>query len=402
MLFGIQTIQAGRRIAVWNQRGEVRLVDGPRRFWLWRETVCPLIQHSAREGEYLIITHRDGLVEHRAGPVMVWQHPVDHISIQKAEAIAISAHEAVVVYGKDGERVQRRIVKGPAQFVPGSGEWLHQFSWHGADPKRPERKVPHALRFERLRVIPDQMYIEIESVRTADDALIAVRFMLFFELANIEHMLDQTHDPIADLVNALTADVIEFAAARTFDAFKSDTEQLNQLGTFVQLQGRAERIGYRIGKVVYRGYAASQQLQAMHDHAIEARTQLRLEAETEAQAQELADLKLKREQDRAAQRQAMEQDAARHTASLERLQEEERIVRQQLAADAQRSQRDADHGQHLRHRQELDRQRLAYTTGLREAGVDLTRWMVAKYQHPDRLIRIEGGRDNLQLQMAET
>ena len=401
MLFGIHTIRAGERVAVWNQNGEVRLIDGPRRFWLWRETVRPLIQHSAKEGEYLIITYRDGRVEHRAGPAMVWQHPVDHVAVERTNAIAISAHEAVVVYGKEGDQIRRRVVRGPAQFVPGSGEWLHQFSWHGADPKRPERKVPHALRFEKLRIIPDQMYIEVDSVRTADDALIAVRFMLFFEMADIERMLDQTHDPVADLVNALTADVIEFAAARTFDAFKADTEQLNLIGTFAQLQGRAERIGYRIGKVVYRGYAASQQLQAMHDHAIEARTQLRLEAETEAQAQELADLKLKREQDRAAQHQAMEQDAARHTANLERMQTEERIVRERLAADAERVRRDADHGQHLRHRQELDRQRLAYTTGMREAGVDLTRWMVARYQHPDRLIRIEGGRDNLQLQMAE-
>jgi len=400
MLYGIRTILAGDRLALWNQQGEVRLVDGPRRLWLWRETTQRVERHTAREGEYLIVTHRDGRVEHLPGPVMLWQHPVEHRSVQLAEAIAISAHEAVVVYGRDDEVVRRRVVRGPAQFVPRSGEWLHQFSWHGADPKHLTRKIPQALQFERLRVIPDQMYIEVESVRTADDALIAVRFMLFFELADIEVMLDQTHDPVADLVNALTADVIEFAATRTFEAFKADTERLNLLTTFTQLEGRATRIGYRIGKVVYRGYTANEQLQSMHDRAIEARTRLRLESETETQAQELADLRLTRERDRIVQRQAMEQDAARHTASLEKLQEEERIARHRLAADASRAERDADHQQRLGQRQELDQQKQTFATGMREAGVDMTRWLVARYQHPDRLIRIEG-RENLQLQVAE-
>jgi hypothetical protein len=291
-------------------------------------------------------------------------------------------------------------VRGPAQFVPASGEWLHQFSWHGADPRRPERKIPRALQFERLRVIPDQMYLQVEAVRTSDDALITVDFMLFFELSDIDTMLDQTHDPIADLVNALTADVIEFAAARTFEGFKEATDHLNQLETFTQLAGRAVRIGYRIGKVVYRGYHASQQLQAMHDHAIEARTGLRLESETEEQAQTLADLKLTRERDRTQVRQAMEQESAAHAARLAQAEAEAQITRQRLASDARRAMRDADHQVHLRQRQDLDRQKQTFATGMAQAGVDVTRWLVARYQHPDRLIRIEG-RDDLQLQVTD-
>ncbi len=40
---------------------------------------------------------------------------------------------------------------------------------------------------------------------------------------------------------------------------------------------------------------------------------------------------------------------------------------------------------------------------MREAGVDLARWMVARYRHPDRLIRIENGngKDQVQLQMTD-
>lgn len=400
MLVGIHTIPTGERVAVWNHRGEVRLVDGPRRLVLWREHIQGLPRWSAREGEYLVVTHRDGRVEHLPGPTMLWQDPVEHLSIERAEAIAISAHEAVVVYGKEGDTVRRRIVRGPAQFVPASGEWLHRFRWHGADPQRPSRKIPHALEFERLRVIPDQMYVEVESARSADDALIAIRFMVFFELADIERMLDQTHDPIADLVNALTADAIEFTAARSFEAFKADTDRLNDLSTYAQTLARAERIGYRIGKVVYRGYTASDQLQAMHDHAIEARTGLRLEAETEAQAQELADLKLARERERTRERQAMEADAARHAEQLERLRTEERIARRHLAATARRQERAADHDQRRRQRQETDAQKILFAGGMREAGVDMTRWLVARYQHPDKVVRIEGG-EAVQVQVGE-
>ncbi|MFQ3241837.1 MAG: hypothetical protein ACI9JZ_001526 [Lentimonas sp.] len=65
-----------------------------------------------------------------------------------------------------------------------------------------------------------------------------------------------------------------------------------------QLLERAQRIGYEINKVVYRGYVANDKLQAMHDQAIEARTRLALAAETEAPAQQLADLKQVRELER--------------------------------------------------------------------------------------------------------
>ena len=138
------------------------------------------------------------------------------------------------------------------------------------------------------------MYFDVEDARTADDALLTVQTMVFFELVDIERMLDRTHNPVADFINALTADVIDFAAARVFERFKADTAALNELATYPNLAARAQAIGYRIHKVVYRGYEANPRLQAMHNQAIERRTGLQLEAETEAQAQELADLKAER------------------------------------------------------------------------------------------------------------
>lgn len=41
---------------------------------------------------------------------------------------------------------------------------LHEFQWHGTDPTNKTRKVPGALRFTKLRVIPDQFYYNIDDV----------------------------------------------------------------------------------------------------------------------------------------------------------------------------------------------------------------------------------------------
>jgi hypothetical protein len=49
----------------------------------------------------------------------------------------------------------------------------------------------------------------------------------------------------------------------------------------------------------------------------------------------------------------------------------------------------------LRHRQEQ-----AFAAGMREAGVDVARWLAARRRHPDRQIRI-AGRADLQAQVAE-
>lgn len=400
-MIGLLTVPSGQRIGLWSHAGELRFVDGPRRLWLWRERPERLTHFVARDGEYLVIRYRDGRVEQRAGPSAEWRHPVEHESIEVASATPISAHEAVVVYRREDAVVERRVVRGPASFVPRSGEWLHEFSWHGSDPKHPAHKLPHALEFTKLRVIPDQMYVDVEAVRTADDALIAVRCMLFFELADIETMLARTHDPIADLCNALTADVIEFAAARNFEQFKADTEKLNQLATFAQLSTRAGSIGYRATKVVYRGFTANPELQAMHESAIQARTRLRLEADTEAQAQGLADMKLERETQRSAQRHAMERAEIEHRAGLRRSALGERLARERTSSDMHREQRQRDHEQRVRERGELDALRLRYATSLRDAGVDLTRWLVARYRQPDRLIRIEGNTANVRLPIHE-
>ena len=406
-MFNLQTIRDGERVAVWDRAGRVEFISGPRRVLLRGRKVEPLVRYAAGAGQYLVVRFKDGRAQHLHGPAAVWFHPVEHAEVRVVQAIGLDANEAVVVYSQEGgatgepDRVGRRVVRGPALFMPAANEWLHEFSWHGASPADAKKKVPRALRFNKLRVIPDQMYHDVEDVRTADDALLVLRLMIFFELASIETMLDRTHDPVADFINAASADLMDFASGLTFEKFKERTEALSDLATYRQLTARAERIGYKISKVVYRGYHASTKLQAMHDGAIEARTKLRLEAETEQQAQDLSDLKLRRELDRAAQRRAMEEQDLAHANRLKAMEHEERLRQAQAARAAElEAKRSADEVA-LRHLAETNREKLSFLRAMEAMHVDLTRYLVAQYQHPDRLIRIDGGR-SARLHLHET
>jgi hypothetical protein len=205
-MFVFKTIRDGERAAVWDRQGRVEFVNGPRRLLLRGKTIEPLERYSAGADQYLVVKFQDGRSQHLHGPAAVWFHPVEHESITVEPAVALDANEAVVVYAQQQDRtpvgegvagpdrVSRRVVRGPALFMPAANEWLHEFSWHGSDPANPRRKVPSAVRFTKLRVIPDQTYFDVEAVRTADDALLVVKLMIFFELTDIETMLDRTHD----------------------------------------------------------------------------------------------------------------------------------------------------------------------------------------------------------------
>jgi hypothetical protein len=400
-MFGLTTIRRGQRVAAWNRRGEVQFVDGPKMFLALGKTIQPLKRLCAAPGEYLVVHYLDGRIEHVRGPAAIWFDPVEHASIDVQPCLVVNSHEAIVVYRRDQSHVVRRVEHGPALFMPTADEWLHEFRWHGADPKRPDQKIPRGLQFTKLRIIPDQMYFDVASVRTSDDALLTIRLMVFFELKDVELMLDQTHDPIADFINALSADVIDFAASLSFEQFKERTESLNDLATYSQIVQRAERIGYKINKVVYRGYHASDRLQEMHDRAIESRTQLHLEAETQRQAQELADMKLRCEAERAIEQRAMEQANVEHQNRLTQMKHDEKMRQQRIELEAELEAQRRHTEVSIEKRRSANAEQLNLWQQMRTMQVDLTRYLVAQYQNPDRLIRIAGETAKAQLHLHE-
>merc|ERR1740117_379489 len=85
-----------------------------------------------------------------------------------------------------------------------------------------------------------------------------------------------------------------------------------------QLTSRASGIGYEMTKVVFRGYGAPLRLQKMHDDAIERRTKLALERESEEQEQKVQDMKLEREEQRLRRRRQMEAEGKTHELEMQR------------------------------------------------------------------------------------
>ena len=77
-----------------------------------------------------------------------------------------------------------------------------------------------------------------------------------------------------------------------------NSSKLNLLQHYPQLISLSKRIGYEISKVVFRGYHTSKQLQRLHDQAVEKRSALKTQMESEQQTQDLTDSKLLNEQQR--------------------------------------------------------------------------------------------------------
>ncbi len=394
------TIDDGQHTLMVRRDGSMEELVGPKRVWRMGRRFRPMKHYVAHPGEFLIVRFRDGGQKHLAGPADVWLDPRKHVSMEKEDSLQIAAKEAVVVYSKDDSgEVTRRIARGPATFIPEPGEWLHTFSWHGSSGG-PEgyRKIPNALVFQKLWLLPDQMYHDVRDVRTADDAVLTIRLMMFFELVDIEKMLDSTHDPIGDFVNAASSDVVEFVGRLDLENFKQKTESLNRLETYGQLVSRAEQCGYRINKVVYRGYGAPKSLQEMHDQAIESRTRLKLERDTEKQAQELEDYKLDRTLARAAKKRA--ENAAELDAELAAAGKRQQadLSHDEARRSFQREQARADHQLESEVAEKRDVALRLHLAELGRLGVDLTKYMT---QHPpDQVIELRGAGDRAHVHLS--
>lgn len=388
------TIAEGQRVLAHRRSGKIEIIAGPKRLWKGRTRFEPMRHYVAHPSQYLSVRYRDGAEETIRGPADLWFDPRVHEQVAIHECLDLATKEAVVIYGGDNSGQEsavttRRIFHGPGLFAPQPGEWLHRFSWHASHGgSRGEEKRPNALQFQKLCLMPDQMYHDVRDVRTADDAVLTIRLMIFFELVDIEKMLDTTHDPIGDFINAATSDVVEFTGKRSFDEFKQQTEQLNEAATYQQLLHRAQQCGYKINNVVYRGYGAPDSLQAMHDEAIQSRTRLQLEKETERQAQEVEDYKLTCQMERAERRREEQMTEVEHDLEMKRRQAEAEQQEKELRGAFLRQQRRAEEELTLEMRARSDQQQQAHLESLRTMKVDLTQFLTQT--RADQVIEVRG------------
>ncbi len=389
-------VEEGQCVLVRNPDGTMDVISGPKRVWCGRRKFQRMVHHVAHPGDYLIVRYRDGRQEHLAGPATVWFDPRIHQEITREEMLQVAAKEAVVVYCQKEatSSVQRRVENGPTLFMPRPGEWLHTFVWHASEGgSEGVRKVPKGLVFQKLWLLPDQMYHDVTDVRTMDDAVLTIRLMIFFELLDIATMLETSHDPIGDFVNAATSDVVDFTGRHDFESFKQNTDKLNELETYRQLAVRASQCGYRINKVVYRGYGAPERLQQMHDQAIEARTKLQLERATEQQAQDLESFKLESQMLRAGKRRHEQTAEVVHQLELDQKKQEAELRANEAQYHFRREQQRLESEFRLEHRTRQDSQQREHLAELRRMDVDLTAYLTQS--RADQVIELRGPESNV-------
>ena len=98
-----RTIPAGERVMVrWNSSGEVEFLNGPARPFLVRATITRVKQYTATGTEYLVVSWKDGRVEHVAGPSEMWFDPLEMHSIRVLPVVRLNANEAIVLYKTEG------------------------------------------------------------------------------------------------------------------------------------------------------------------------------------------------------------------------------------------------------------------------------------------------------------
>jgi len=340
-MWGRTTIPQGQKWNISHTNGTLSTVSGPDVVHVWGATLLRLNQFSAMRAQYLLIHFLDGQSEIIRGPAQIHMDCSIHKDVKVKDATSLIDGEVLVVYrdenaeasGSDNQertqRVSRHIIRGPCLHVPKNAtEWTHEFSWHGStsnDPAANGRKIKGAMKFSKLRICPEQSYYDVEGVRTNDDALVTVKVMVFYRLKDLETMLKETQDPPADFMNSVTSDIIDFVAGKSFEEFKLATDQLNDLAVYQQLTSCAKNIGFEVTRVVFRGYGAPASLQKMHDAAIERRTRLALDRESEDQEQRLQDMKLEHEEQRLRKRRQMDMEEKDHQRQVQRAAHEAKL-----------------------------------------------------------------------------
>lgn len=393
---GKRRIKDGECAAIWDSRGDYKTIVGPAFIRVFMSDVAFLDRFVAAQNEYLVVKFKSGHIEHYRGPHSMFKDPVIHESVKVEKALELNDSEAIVIYTKAEDDIQkanaekkplspsvsrnhiqidepnvvkRRIVRGPTLFTPAANEWLHEFKWHGRLPDNKARYKAGELQFTKLRLLPSTLYYNVSECRTKDDAELEVKLMLFYHNENVETMLNMTHDPIGEILNGLCADIINFCSQRTFLNFVGETHSLNELDNYKVLIARAKNVGFCIDKVVFRGYKASSQLQAMHDKAVSQRTKLRLESEAQEQELSLTEMRLSKSMERAAQEQEMAKNQQKHELDMA----------------------EALHRQKMEHKKAEHAQEVEFLSHLATKGVDLTRYLVSKNQQTEsvKVVRIE-------------
>lgn len=401
MRCGKRTVKDGEALAVWDEHGVHTEYIGPALVQLWMSTIRFLDRFVARADEYLVVTDTNGRVEHVKGPTAMFCNPTRHKSIELKKAVVLaSPNECLVVYTKkkstdvpsalmvpshakknvndeskveveveeyaaaagaasaihtddEPKEVLRRVVAGPAIFIPRVDEWTHEFRWTSVKTQEP-------IKFSILQTGCSRYDTKV-SLRTADSVLLAAKLSIQFKVASVEAVLEGCDDPIAVMQSLLCADLSAFGTLiRSDDMLTSEsrnkiTTQLGDMETYRKLIYGARSMGLEIVSLCLKKLDASSELQRQYDYAIQTKAELTSKRAVAEQKQQLADLELSHQKRRMESEQALASAQLAH--KLKMLNDE--------------------HQMQVEHQRMANEEVLNFLKELKTHEVDLTRYLVS-------------------------
>jgi len=258
--FGKRTVKDGEAVAVWNRLGVHTQIVGPRLVYLFFSSIQFLDRFMAGPDQYLIVTRKDGVVEHLRGPISLYKNPVFHQTIEVKESIDLMTTTDCLVVSRNTSKalrttvasnvmpaamvkdetlvklpqqespagatsvphppaseIQRLVIRGPTVFFPQVGDKVHQFEWHGRSESKhsPDGYSMHrgALKFNVLKTNVRQWKIDapVDIISNKVYGTLALTFS--FSIEQVDKMLDNTVDLTGDMRDALATDLISLATA---------------------------------------------------------------------------------------------------------------------------------------------------------------------------------------------
>ena len=238
-----------------------------------------------------------------------------------------------------------------------------------------------------LKIIPDQMYFNVNDARTKDDAVIRIKLMIFYELREVNVMLKQTADPIADIINAVSSDTITFLSQVTYEEFVEAANALNNIDSFPNLLSRAKRMGFMISKVIYRGFKADDKLQNIHDQAVSSRNNLRLTLEKEVNTQMQEETQLLAEKQKLELEKKVEVEQMKNAFLIKKQELAQRIELEKKSLAEKLRQEKETHDSYLHNEWAKYEQKLQHYKLLKSIGVDLTEYLLRENPKPGKVIK---------------
>jgi hypothetical protein len=211
----------------------------------------------------------------------------------------------------------------------------------------------------------------------------------WIKLVSCFYWISFKDDPIADLINSLSADVINFTSKFKFMDFKDSTFKLNELENYQQTIQRAQKIGYFVKKIVLTTWKTNDTIQKMQDSAIEKRTKLILDKENEEQIQDLNDFKLEKTLSRSQQERDLQEKEKIHNEKMLQFEFQEEQKRLQFVNERDTKFKREDLSIQLKSKIDNLQVEIDHLQKLKEFGVDLTKYLISKEEKANKIIKVD-------------